>query len=91
MQISRQVEAGQPPGDGIPRQVEAGYLPGIGFLGRLRHVDLLGSLDWQIPKQAEACQPPKDQIPGQVEASQPPGIPRLELGVPKVSSMTSAG
>ena len=38
----------------------------IGSLGRLRHVDLLGSLDWHIPNQVEAWQPSEDQIPRQV-------------------------
>ena len=35
---------------GRPRHVG---LPRIGSLGKLRHVDLLGPLDWQIPKQVE--------------------------------------
>ena len=47
--------------------------------------------DWWIPEQVEGGQPFKDQIPRQVKAGQPPGTPRLELGVPKVSSVTSAG
>ena len=34
--------------------------------------------------------PFKDEIPRQVEAGQPPGTPRLELGIPKVSSMIIA-
>ena len=46
---------------------------------------------WWIPEQAEACQLPRDQIPRQVEAGWPPGIPRLDLGILKVSSTTSAG
>ena len=32
----------------------------------------------------------KMQIPGQVKAGQSPGIPEVELGIPKVSSITSA-
>ena len=32
----------------------------------------------------------KMQIPGKVKAGQPPGIPEVELGIPKVSSITSA-
>ena len=49
------------------------------------------TLGWWIPKQAEAWQPPGDQISRQFETGQPPGTPRLELGIPKVSSMTSTG
>ena len=56
-----------------------------------RHIDLLGPLDWQIPEQVEVQQTSEYQIPRQVEAGRPPGIPRLELGIPKVSRVTSAG
>ena len=47
--------------------------------------------NWWIPEQIEARQSPRDQISRQVEAGQLPGIPRLELGVSKVSSVTNAG
>ena len=50
-----------------------------------------GPLDWQIPEQVEVRQTSEYQIPRQVEAGRPPGIPRLELGIPKVSRVTSAG
>ena len=43
------------------------------------------------PEQVEAWQTFEDQIPRQVEAGRPPGTPGLELGIPKVSSVTSAG
>ena len=46
---------------------------------------------WQIPKQVEVWQAFEDQIPRQVKADWPPGTPGLELGIPKISSMTSAG
>ena len=50
VQIPRQVEAWQPPGD---QQVKACWPPENWSLGRLRHVDLLGPLDWWIPEQVE--------------------------------------
>ena len=73
---------------GWSRQVS---LPGIESLGRSRDVDLLGPPNWWIPEQVESWQPPRDWIPGNVAAGRPPGIPRLELGFPKISSMTRAG
>ena len=63
----------------------------IGSLGKSRHIELLGPLDWWIPEQVEVWQPFKDQIPRQVKAVWPPGTPGLELGTPKVTSVTSAG
>ena len=58
---------------------------------RSRQVGLLGLLDWWIPEQVEAWQLSGDRIPRQVKAGRPPGSPRLELGIPSVSSVTSAG
>ena len=81
------------PGSGciFPGRLRCDSLLEIKSPGRLRHDDLLGFLDWRIPKQVEAWQPSEDQIPRQVKAGWPPGTPRLELGVPKISSVTSAG
>ena len=55
-----------------PEQVEAGQPPKNWVLGQLRHVDILGPLDWQTPEQVEAWQHFEDQIPRQADLLRPP-------------------
>ena len=57
-------------------------------MGGLLWADAYPSQDWGNLRAECPCV--KMQIPGQVKAGQPPGIPEVELGIHKVSSMTSA-
>ena len=92
-----QPESQASPGQGSDPQagwgVTASWRSNLWELGPWAGWGMLTSwdLDWQIPEQVKAWEPFEDPIPRQVKACWLPGTPRLELGIPKVSSMTSVG